>query len=85
MGKFNATLVEYLERVNIVLAITFSFLSVVRFIEIFPEDQIGAFLEFFSVVGVGILTCGFIAVLCNINDSLSEINKSLKIANRIKS
>jgi hypothetical protein len=78
MGKFNTTLVEYLERLNIILATIFALLSVVRFIEIFPEDQLGAILEFFSVVGIGVLTCGFIAVLCNINDSLMEIAKSIK-------
>lgn len=84
MGKFNVKLVEYLEVVNIALATTFSCLSVVRFIEIAPDDLIGAFLEFVSVVGVGILTCGFIAVLCNINDTLSEISKTLKLSNRNK-
>lgn len=77
MKNFNKTLIEYLDRLNHVLAVVFALLMLTRFFELVGTDIIGAFLESLSVLGVGIMTCGFIALLCSINQTLNEISSKL--------
>ncbi len=74
MGNFNVRLVESLDLLNHILAGIFAILAVVRFVDIVGDSILGAFLEAMTVVGVGVLTCGYIALMLNINRLLQDIH-----------
>lgn len=73
MGKFNTKIVESLDFLNKVLAGIFVFLSVYRFIEMVGDSAASALFELFTILGLGILTCGYIALMINIKDLLQRI------------
>lgn len=73
MGQFNTRLVESLDFLNKVLAVIFSLMAMVRFFELAGDNFLGALFESLTVVGVGVLTCGYIALMLNINNLLQDI------------
>ena len=77
MGKFNTRLVESLDILNKFLAVIFTLLAIVRFKDTLPEGIVGAILETTTVVSLGILTCGYLALMLNINQTLQEIRNKL--------
>lgn len=78
MGKFNEKLVDSLDLLNHVLAVIFAGLAIFKFVELVGDNFIGAIFESVTIVGVGILTCGYIALMLNINNLLTEINNQQK-------
>lgn len=73
MGKFNTRLVESLDILNKFLAVIFTILAIVRFKDTLSYGLVGSILETLTVVGVGVLTCGYLALMLNINKTLEEI------------
>lgn len=77
MSNFNTKLVEYLDLLNHILAVIFLFMAVFRFIDLVSVNFLGAIFETLTVVGVGVLTCGYIALMININNVLQDIKSQL--------
>lgn len=77
MGHFNTKLVESLDFLNKVLAVIFASMAVFKFYDLFTESILNAAYESMMVIGVGILTCGYIAVVININTNVEKIHKLL--------
>lgn len=73
MGQFNTKLVESLDFLNKVLAVIFTIMAAVRFFELIGDNFLGAIFETLTVVGIGVLTCGYIALMLNMNNLLQEI------------
>lgn len=78
MGNLNTKLVDSLDLLNHILAIIFAILAVVRFVDVVGDNILGAILESLTVVGVGVLTCGYIALMININKNLDAIRNRLE-------
>ena len=79
MGKFNTTLVEYLDVLNKVIAGVFIGVAILKFIDLSSEyNFLAAVLESVSVLGVGVLTCGYIALMININKNVEAIRNKLE-------
>lgn len=77
MSNFNAKVVESLDYLNKFLAGLFVALSLLKFFDLGREDLLGAIVESTTIFGVGILTCGYIAVMININNNLAAIREKL--------
>ena len=73
MYNFNNRLVESLDFLNKVLAVIFAIMAVIKFVDTVGDSLLGGIFETLTVVGVGILTCGYIALMLNINRLLEEI------------
>ena len=78
MGKFNIQIVESLDFLNKVLAGIFVFLAIFKFVDLIEDNFLGAVFEFLTIVGVGILTCGYIALMININKNVEAIRNKLE-------
>jgi hypothetical protein len=78
MSKFNIFIVESLDLLNKILAGIFLSLSVFKFIDLMSENFIGALFESVTIIGAGILTCGYIALMININNNVEAIKTSLE-------
>lgn len=78
MGKFNTTIVESLDHLNKVLAGIFAFLAIFKFVDLLTENFLGAVFESLTIIGVGILTCGYIALMININNNLEALRNKLE-------
>jgi|SanBayMetagenome_1026888.scaffolds.fasta_scaffold11192_1 hypothetical protein len=77
MTFFNSKLVESLDLLNHILAVIFVGLAIFRFTDIVVDNFVGAILETLTVLGVGVLTCGYIALMININNTLESIKAKL--------
>lgn len=73
MSNFNTKVVEYLDMLNHLLAIIFILMAVFRFVDTVSVSFFGALFETLSVLCLGILTCGYIALMININNNLQYI------------
>lgn len=73
MSNFNAKLVESLDLLNHILAAVFFFLAIFRFVDMLPDNFLGGLFDALSIIGLGILTCGYIALMININNLLRDI------------
>jgi len=73
MGKFNTKLVDSLDVLNKVLAVIFMLMAAAKFVEIVPDNFLGAVFESLAVIGIGVLTCGYIAVMININTNIETL------------
>lgn len=79
MNKFNATLVEYLDVFNKFLAGIFAAIAFFKFLDLMLEFQvIQAFFETLTILGIGLLTCGYIAIMISIHNNLVAIRNSLE-------
>lgn len=78
MGKFNTQIVESLDFLNKVLVGIFAFLAIFKFIDLISDNFFGAFFECLTIIGVGILTCGYIALMININNNLESLRNKLE-------
>jgi hypothetical protein len=78
LGKFNIQIVESLDFLNKVLAGIFVFLAIFKFVDLIEDNFLGAVFEFLTIVGVGILTCGYIALMININNNVEAIRNKLE-------
>lgn len=79
MDTFNSKLVEYLDVLNKFLAGVFAAVALFKCIDLLLDlNFLGAIFETLSVVGLGVLTCGYIALMLNIANTLSEIRDRLK-------
>lgn len=78
MTFFNTKLVESLDLLNHILAVIFVGLAIFRFTDIVGDNFVGAILETLTVLGVGVLTCGYIALMININNTLESIKAKLE-------
>lgn len=79
MDNFNGKLVEYLDVLNKFLAGVFGAVAVFKCIDLLLEyNIIGAFFETLSIVGLGVLTCGYIALMLNIANTLTDIRDRLR-------
>lgn len=77
MSKFNTWLVESLDLLNKILAGIFLALGTFKFIDTVADNLIGAVFESLTIVGVGILTCGYIALMININNNVEAIRNKI--------
>jgi hypothetical protein len=77
LGKFNTKLVDSLDFLNKVLAGIFIFLAGFKLIDLITENVLGAVFESLTIIGVGILTCGYIALMLNINTNVEEIRNKM--------
>jgi hypothetical protein len=73
MSNFNTKLVEYLDLLNHFLAVVFVLMSLFRFVDTVGISFFGALFEALSVLCIGVLTCGYIAIMININNLLQDI------------
>lgn len=73
MSKFNTWLVESLDLLNRLLAGIFLGLSAFKFFDTVSDNFFGAVFESLTIVGVGILTCGYIALMININNNVEAL------------
>lgn len=78
MGKFNSKIVESLDFLNKVLAGIFVFLAIFKLVDLVTENFLGAVFECLTIIGVGILTCGYIALMININNNVEAIRNKLE-------
>ena len=78
MGKFNNKIVESLDFLNKVLAGIFVFLAIFKLLDLVTENFLGAVFECLTIIGVGILTCGYIALMININNNIESIRNKLE-------
>ena len=78
MSNFNLRLVESLDYLNKFLAGIFIALAVFKFFDLVFDNMLGAVIESLTIMGVGILTCGYIAVMININNNLVAIRDQRK-------
>jgi hypothetical protein len=78
LGKFNTQIVESLDFLNKVLAGIFVFLAIFKFVDLIGDNFLGAVFESLTIVGVGILTCGYIALMININNNVEAIRNKLE-------
>lgn len=78
MGKFNSKIVESLDFLNKVLAGIFVFLAIFKLVDLVTENFLGAVFECLTIIGVGILTCGYIALMININNNVESIRNKLE-------
>lgn len=78
MGKFNSKIVESLDFLNKVLAGIFVFLAIFKLLDLVTENFLGAIFECLTIIGVGILTCGYIALMININNNVETIRNKLE-------
>lgn len=78
MGKFNSKIVESLDFLNKLLAGIFIGLAMIKFFDLLLDYQfIPAIFESLTILGLGILTCGYIALMINMNNNLEEIKNSI--------
>lgn len=77
MNNFNHKLVESLDVLNKVLAGIFSVMAVLKFFSTVDDSFVGAVFETLTIIGAGILTCGYIALMLNINLMLERIGETL--------
>lgn len=79
MDTFNSRLVAYLDNLNRFLAGVFAAIALFKFVDLLLDNNIlGAIFETLSIVGLGVLTCGYIALMLNIANTLCEIRDRLK-------
>lgn len=78
MGQFNTKLVESLDFLNKIIALIFVVLAAYKFWDLVNDSIINALFESLTIMGAGILTCGYIALMLNINNLLTEINQQRK-------
>ena len=77
MGSFNSRIVDSLDLINRVLAGFFVAVAVLAFIEVAGESVIGGLLAFLTAITTGIITCGYIALMLNINDNLQVLRDKI--------
>lgn len=70
---FNSRLVDSLDQLNKILAVIFAILTVYRFLEMVDDSFVTALFEACTVLVVGVLTCGYIALMINIKDLLQDL------------
>lgn len=73
MGQFNSKLVESLDWLNKILALVFLSMAAFRFWDMLEANALAAVFETLAVLGAGILTCGYIAIMLNINSILTQL------------
>lgn len=73
MGNFNSRIVDSLDLINRILAGFFVVVAVLAFIEVAGESFVGGLLAFVTAITTGIITCGYIALMLNINDNLQVL------------
>lgn len=78
MGQFNTKLVESLDFLNKIIALIFVILAVYKLYDLLGDGIINALFESLTILGAGVLTCGYIALMLNINNLLTEINERNK-------
>ena len=79
MDRFNSKLVEYLAILNRFLAGIFVGAALFKFIDLLLDNSIfAAIFEALSVLGLGLLTCGYIALMLHIAKLLTEIRDRLQ-------
>lgn len=78
MGQFNTKLVESLDFLNKVLAFIFISLAAYKFWDNISDSFFAALFETVTIIGAGILTCGYIALMLNMNNLLTEIRDQRK-------
>lgn len=84
MSDFNIKVVESLDYLNKVLAGIFVSLALLKFFDLVMDNLLGAVIESLTIFGVGILTCGYIAVMININNNLAAIREKIKARTLVK-
>jgi hypothetical protein len=76
--SFNRQIVDSLDVLNKVLAGIFIVIAIGTFITTVLEGQlIGAILSTMMVIGVGIVTCGYTALLLNINNNIQSVRDKI--------
>jgi hypothetical protein len=73
MQNFNTRIVDSLDVINKVLAGFFVAVAILAFIEVAGDSIIGGLLAFLTAITTGIITCGYIALMLNINDNLQVL------------
>ena len=77
MGNFNNRVVDSLDLINRILAGFFVVVAVLAFIEVAGESFVGGLLAFVTAITTGIITCGYIALMLNINDNLQVLRDKI--------
>jgi hypothetical protein len=73
MNAFNRRLVESLDVINKILAGFFLAVAVLALIEVASESIVGGLLAFLTAITTGIITCGYIALMININKNVQAM------------
>lgn len=77
MGNFNNRVVDSLDLINRVLAGVFVVVAILAFVEVAGESFVGGLLAFLTAITTGIITCGYIALMLNINDNLQVLRDKI--------
>ena len=73
MGNFNSRIVGSLDLINRVLAGFFVVVAILAFVEVAGDSFVGGVLAFLTAITTGIITCGYIALMLNVNDNLQVL------------
>ena len=77
MNAFYKRLVESLDVINKILAGFFLAVAVLALIEVAGESVIGGLLAFLTAITTGIITCGYIALMININKNVQAMRDKI--------
>ncbi len=77
MNAFNKRLVESLDVINKILAGFFLAVAVLALIEVAGESVVGGLLAFLTAITTGIITCGYIALMININKNVQAMRDKI--------
>ncbi len=76
MNHFNTRLVEVLDYLNKFLALVFLSMAAFRFWDMVGDNPVAAVFETLAVVAAGILTCGYLALMLNINRNIETLSQA---------
>lgn len=77
MNRFNTRLVESLDFINKILAGFFVAVAVLAFVEVAGDSFVGGLLAFLTAITTGIITCGYIALMLNINKNVQVMRDKI--------
>lgn len=77
MNRFNTRLVESLDFINKILAGFFLVVAVLAFVEVAGDSLVGGVLAFVTAITTGIITCGYIALMLNINKNVQAMRDKI--------
>jgi uncharacterized membrane protein YjjP (DUF1212 family) len=77
MNAFNRRLVESLDVINKILAGFFVAVAALAFIEVAGDSIVGGLLAFLTAITTGIITCGYIALMININKNVQAMRDKI--------
>lgn len=80
MGSFNRKIVESLDVLNKLLALLFVTMAGITFFGEMFENFVPALVSAIGILIVGIVTCGYTAILINVNQNIEAMRDKINPA-----